>query len=166
MSLLIRYAHIPFYFYFSFTSSASLIHHYALRPHVITLTLTSSGQSRLFDGHMIYGSHVFTSILSISNMHFPAVQPIMSPPTTWSGTYYIFALYEPYALFLVDHLYLTCMYLPFAKGEPQPIAYTSFPQNSELALTPCTTLHLSHTISHHITLSCNPTVLTLHHTWR
>ena len=31
----------------------------------------------------------------------------------WSGTYYSFALDEPYALFLVDHLYLTYMYLSF-----------------------------------------------------
>ena len=118
MSLLIRYAHIPFYFHFSFTSSALLIHHYALRLHTITLALTSLGRSCLFDGHMIYDSHVFTSILSISNVRPPAVQPITSPPTMWSGTYYIFTSDEPYALFLVDHSYLTFMYLPFTKGEP------------------------------------------------
>ena len=77
MSLLIRYTHIPFYFCFSFTSSTSLIHHYAL---------ISSDRSRLFDGHIIYNSHDFTSILSISNVHPPTVWPIMSPHTTWSGT--------------------------------------------------------------------------------
>ena len=42
-----------------------------MRLHAITLT--SSDQSCLFDGHMTYDSHVFTSILSISNMPPPAV---------------------------------------------------------------------------------------------
>ena len=56
------------------------------------IALASLDQSCLFDGHMIYDSHVFTSILSISNMPPPAVQPIMSSHTTWSGTFYNFAL--------------------------------------------------------------------------
>ena len=43
--------------------------------------------------------------------------------------------------------------------KPQPITYMSFPQNWDLALTPCT-------ISHCIAQPCNPTVFTLHHTWR
>ena len=51
--------------------------------------------------HIIYDSHGFTSILSISNMRPPVVQPIMSPHTVWSGTFYDFALNEPYALSLV-----------------------------------------------------------------
>ena len=45
MGLPIRYAHIPFYFCFSFTSSTSLIHHYTLQPHVITLTLARHSHS-------------------------------------------------------------------------------------------------------------------------
>ena len=81
MSLLIRYAHIPFYFCFSFAFSTSPIHHYA--PLL---------RSRLFDGHMTYDSHVFTSILSVSNVPPPAVQPIMNSCTTRSGTFYNFAL--------------------------------------------------------------------------
>ena len=113
MSLFIRYTHIPFYFHFSFTSSTSSIHHYALQPHVTTLTLASSDQSCLFDGHMIYNSHVFTSILSISNMHPPVVWPIMIPCTVRSGIYYSFTSDEPYARFLVYHLYLTCLYFTF-----------------------------------------------------
>ena len=56
------------------------------RLHVIALTLASLDQSHLFDGHMIYDSHVFTSILSISNMPPPTVQPITSLCTTQSGT--------------------------------------------------------------------------------
>ena len=41
------------------------------RPHAIALT--PSDQSRLFDGHMTYNSHVFISILSVSNVPPPAV---------------------------------------------------------------------------------------------
>ena len=79
MSLLIRYAHIPFYFHFSFTFPTSLIHPYAPplrrdRAHArTTIALTLSDRSRLFDGHMTYDSHVFTSILSVSNVPLPAV---------------------------------------------------------------------------------------------
>ena len=51
-----------------------------------TIALASLDWSRLFDGYMIYNSHVFTSILSISNVHPPTVRPIMTPHTTWSGT--------------------------------------------------------------------------------
>ena len=119
MSLCIRYAHIPFYFCFSFTSSTLLIHHYALQPHTITLTLASLDRSRLFDGHMIYDSHVFTCILSISNVRPPTVQPITSPHTAWSGTFYNFTLDEPYAHFLVYHSYLTCLYFTFCSDHHQ-----------------------------------------------
>ena len=94
MSLLIRYTHIPFYFRFSFAFSTSSIHHYAplLRCNHTTIALASSDRSHLFDGHMTYDSHVFTSILSISNVPPPAVQPITSSHTAWSGTFNNFAL--------------------------------------------------------------------------
>ena len=118
MSLLIRYAHIPFYFHFSITSSTLLIHLYA-PPHWCnhththtTFVLASSEQSHLFDGHDLWFTY-FTSILSIPNVHPPTIQPITTPHTTQSGTYYSFALDEPYALFLVCHSYLTYLYLPF-----------------------------------------------------
>ena len=118
---------------------------------------------------MTYDSHAFTSILSISNMPPPAVQPITSSCTAWSGTFYNFALCShcgsagtsshliPYieigpvhshrildssllahlrdsgslpilrssqalweipdcSSILVFHLYLTCLYLPFAQS--------------------------------------------------
>ena len=96
MSLLIRYTHIPFYFCFSFAFSTLLIHHYA--PPLwrdcarTTIALAPLDWSRLFDGHMTYDSHVFTSILSISNVPPPAVRPIMSSRTAWSGTFYNFTL--------------------------------------------------------------------------
>ena len=41
---------------------------------------------------MTYNSHVFTSILSVSNVPPPAVQPIMRSRTTRSGTFYSFAI--------------------------------------------------------------------------
>ena len=139
---------------------------YIINPPLCTLTACDHARTRLFDGHMIYDSHVFTSILSISNVCPSTVWPIMSPCTMRSGTYYNFTSDEPYACFLVFHSYLTCLYLPFAPYKSQPIAYTSFPQNSELALTPCITPHLPHTISHHTTLPHNSTVFTIYHTWR
>ena len=79
MSLLTRYAHIPFYFRFSFTFPTSPIHPYAppLRRDRAcartTIALALLDRSRLFDGHMTYDSHVFTSILSVSNVPPPAV---------------------------------------------------------------------------------------------
>ena len=62
------------------------------RPHAIALALAPLDQSRLFDGHMTYDSHVFTSILSVSNVPPSAVRPITRSRTTWSGTFYSFAI--------------------------------------------------------------------------
>ena len=98
MSLLIRYTHIPFYFHFSFTFPTSPIHPCAppLRRDCAcsctTIALALLDRSHLFDGHMTYDSHVFTSILSVSNVPPPAVQPITRSRTTWSGTFYSFAI--------------------------------------------------------------------------
>ena len=110
--------------------------------------------------------HMFLFLFLVSPMCTLPWSDQSQALTPWSGTYYSFPSDEPYALFLVGHSYSTCMYLPFAKEEPQPIAYMSFPQNSELALMPCITSHLPRTISHWITLPHNPTVFTLYHTWR
>ena len=41
---------------------------------------------------MTYDSHVFTSIISVSNVPPPAVRPIMSSCTARSGTFYSFAI--------------------------------------------------------------------------
>ena len=57
-----------------------------------TIALALLDRSRLFDGHMTYDSHVFTSILSVSNVPPPAVRPIMRSRTTQSGTFYSFAI--------------------------------------------------------------------------
>ena len=80
----------------------------------MTIALAPLDRSRLFDGHMTYNSHVFTSILSVSNMPPPAVQPITSSRTVQSGT---FSIASPYAHILVYHSYLTCLYLPFTREE-------------------------------------------------
>ena len=152
MSLVIRYTHIPFYFHFSFTSSTLLIHHYTLWLHAIVLALASLDQSCLFDGHMIHDSHVFTSILSISNMHPPAVQPITSPHTAWSGTFYSFASDEPYAHFLVYHSYLTCLYLPFTQRRAPANYLYKFPPEFRFSTYTShhTTFTSHHFASHHI----------------
>ena len=63
--------------------------------------------------HMMYNSHVYSSPFSYF-MCPPMAQPITNHCTTQSGTYYTFTLDEPCAHFLVYHLYLTCLYLPFA----------------------------------------------------
>ena len=99
----------------------------------------------------------FISILSSPNVHPPTAWPITNPHATWSGTYYSFTLDEPCAHFLVYHLYLTCLYLPFAES----IAYTSFPPSFQnLVLVPWLTSHLPHPIFHHITLPHSPTIFT------
>ena len=105
--------------------------------------------------------HMFLLLFLVS-LTCPVVQPIMSPHTAWSGTYYSFTLDEPYALFLVDHSYLTCMFLPFAHRRAPTNCLYEFPPELRFS----TYAHLSCIISHCITLPHNPTVFTLHHTWR
>ena len=135
MSLLIRYAHIPFYFRFSFTFPTSLIHPYAPplrrdRTHArTTIALTLSDRSCLFDGHMTYDSHVFTSILSVSNVPPPAVRPITRSRTMQSGTFYSFAICSHSCLPFVFNLPVFTFHHRTSLLKPQPIAYMSLPQN-------------------------------------
>ena len=132
----------------------------------MTITLTSSDKSHLFDGHMTYDSHLFTSILSVSNVPPPAVRPITSSRTTRSGTFYSFAICSHSCLPFVFNLPV----FTFCKGrsspKPQPIAYTSFPQNWDCALTLHTVSHLFHTISHHIALPRSHCLYLPQYTWR
>ena len=76
---------------------------------------------------MIYNSHVFTSILSISNV--PLLQSNQSRALALCGQALSITL--PYAHFLVFHSYLTCLYLPFTQNiireEPHNCLY-QFPQ--------------------------------------
>ena len=131
MSLLIRYAHIPFYFRFSFTFPTSPIHPYAppLRRDRTTIALALSDRSCLFDGHMTYDSHVFTSILSVSNVPPPAVQPITRSRTAWSGTFYSFTICSHSCLPFVFNLPVFTFHQGTSSPKPQPIAYMSLPQN-------------------------------------
>ena len=65
--------------------------HDRARAHM-TIALTLSDRSHLFDGHMTYNSHVFTSILSVSNVPPLVVRPITSSRTMRSGTFYSFTI--------------------------------------------------------------------------
>ena len=107
MSLLIRYAPI-------FAFPLLPLHCWSTTTHPCTdaTALASLDQSHLFDGHMFYDSHVLFLFL-VSPMCTLLWSDQSWTLTMWSGTFYNFASDEPYALFLVDHLYLTCMYLPF-----------------------------------------------------
>ena len=158
MSLLIRYAHIPFYFRFSFTFPTLLIHHYTpllrcdrARART-TITLALSDRSRLFDGHIAYDSHVFTSILSVSNVPPPAVRPITSSRTRRSGTFSNFTLCSHSCLPFVFNLPVFTFHQGTSLPKPQPIAYMSLPQNWDFALTLHTYFALFCTILHHIAL--------------
>ena len=118
MSLLIRYAHIPSIFTFPSLS----LHCRSTPTHLrsdatacdrarTTITFTLSDRSCLFDGHMTYDSHVFTSILSVSNV--PLLWSDQSRGLALRGQ--ALSIASPYARILVYHLYLTCLYLPFAR---------------------------------------------------
>ena len=124
-----------------------------------TITLTPSDRSRLFDGHMTYDSHVFTSILSVSNVPPPAVQPIMSSHTTRSGTFYNFALCSHSCLPFVFNLPVFYLLLRTSSEMSHTIAYTSFPQNWDFA--PSRTYFALFRIASHCH---NPTISTCHNT--
>ena len=170
MSLLIRYSYIPFYFHFCITFSTSPIHNYThtplpTQPHATWLCLLMHDTCLHFirPASLIWWTDVlqftcFISILSSPNVCPPAAWLIMNPCAAQSGTYYSFTLDEPCAHFLVDHLYLACLYLSFP--EEESIAYTSFPQFSDLVLAPHLTSHSPCPISHCIALPCSPTVFT------
>ena len=152
------------------------LHHWPTTTHPHTNTTTCDHTCTRFIGPilLIWWTHVlqftcFISILSNPNMCPPVAWPIMNPRTTQSGTFYSFALDEPYARFLVNHSYLTCLYLPFAPErdrEPYNCPY-EFPPGFRLST------YTSHCIafaSHHFTLhhtaSQSHHLYLLYHTWR
>ena len=120
----------------------------------MTIALALSDWSCLFDGHMTYNSHIFTSILSVSNVPPPVVQPIMSSCTTQSGTFYSFAICLCSCLPFIFNLPVFTFHWRTSLPKPQPIAYMSLPQNWDFALMLCTILCLFHTISHYFPSHC------------
>ena len=135
MSLLIRYAPI-----FAFPSLS--LHRQSTTTHLrsdatahnharacTTITLALLDQSRLFDGHMTYDSHVFTSIISVSNVPPPVVRPITSSRTTRSGTFYSFTICSHSCLPFIFNLPVFTFHRGGSLPKPQPIAYMSLPQN-------------------------------------
>ena len=113
MSLLIRYAHIPFYFHFSFTFSTSLIHHYT--------PLLRCNRTQSHSLHWTNRTYLMDIWLTI---HMYLLLFLVSPtcPLLRSNQSQVLAprgqalsITLPYAHFLVFHLYLTCLYLPFAR---------------------------------------------------
>ena len=116
------------------------------------IALASSDQSHLFDGHMTYDSHVFTSILSISNVPPPAVQPIMSSCTAQSGTFYNFALCSISCLPFVFNLPVFYLSKRTSSEKSHTIAYVyQFPPELRFSTY---TLHCLALILHYFALHC------------
>ena len=151
MSLLIRYAHMPFYFRFPSLS---------LHRQSTTMHLCSDATTR--QSHLLHWTDL-TYLIDIWLMiHMYLLLFLVSPtcPLLRSDQSRVLAphgqalsIASPYACILVYHSYLTCLYLPFTKRrslpKPQPIAYMSLPQNWDFALTLHTILHLFCTILHY-----------------
>ena len=115
MSLLIRYAHIPFYFCFSFAFSTSPIHHYA--PLLQCNHMQSCSHSLHWTDHAYLMDtcltiHMYLLLFLVSPM-CPLLRSNQSQVLAPHGQ--ALSITSPYAHFLVCHLYLTCLYLPFAQ---------------------------------------------------
>ena len=153
-------------FIFAFPSLS--LHHWStpthLRSDVIALAL--SDRSRLFDGHMTYDSHVFTSILSVSNMPPPAVRPIMRSRTAWSGTFCSFTICSHSCLPFVFNLTVFTFHQGTSSPKPWPIAYMSLPQIWDFALTLRAHFTLFRTISLRIALPQSHCLYLPQYTWR
>ena len=130
------------------------------------IALALSDRSRLFDGHMTYDSHVFTSILSVSNVPPPAVWPITRSRTMRSGTFYSFAIRSHSCLPFIFNLSVFTFHQGTLSLKPQPIAYMSLPQNWDFALTLRAYFALFRTISHCIALPRSHRLYLPHYTWR
>ena len=111
MSLLIRYAHIPFYFLFSFTFPTSPIHPYApplQRSHMHSLYWTDLAY--LMDIWLTI--HMYLLLLLVS-LTCPLLRSNQSRGLTPCGQ--ALSIASPYARILVYHSYLTSLYLLFAR---------------------------------------------------
>ena len=96
---------------------------------------------------MTYDSHVFTSILSVSNMPPPVVQPITSSHTRRSGTFYNFALCSLSCFPFIFNLPVFTFHSEHHHQTPTNCLYESPP---ELRFSTYTSHHLA-LISHYFT---------------
>ena len=129
----------------------------------MTIALTLSDQSCLFDGHMTYDSHVFTSILSISNVPPPVIRPITSSHTAQSGTFSNFALCS---LSCFPFIFNLAVFTLRSEHHQRRATHLPIPVSPRIEIQ-----HLRLTLSHTyfalfcITLHChNTTVSTCHNT--
>ena len=167
MSLLIRYAHIPFYFRFSFTFSTSSIHHYAPPLQCDCVWSRSLHQTNLtYSMDTWLTIHMYLLLFLVSPMC-----PLLQSDQSWVLAPHSQALSIalPYARILVYHSYLTSLYLPFKKTRniitkaPTICLYESPPE-----LRFCTyTLHhlalISHYFASHRTAMISPSLLATIH---
>ena len=152
MSLLIRYAHIPFYFCFSFTFSTLLIHHYApplWHNHTQSHSLHWTNLTHLMDTWFMIHMYLLLFLVSPTCPLLQSDQSQALAPCSQA-----LSITSAYARFLVFHLYLTCLYLPFAqiiiREEPHNCLY-QFPP--ELRFSTYTLHHLA-LILHYFASHC------------
>ena len=115
MSLLIRYAHIPFYFRFSFTFPTSPIHPYTpplWRDCTWSHLLPWTDLAYLMD--IWFMIHMYLLLFLASPM-CPLLQSNQSRGLAPHGQ--ALSIASPYAHILVYHSYLTCLYLPFTRED-------------------------------------------------
>ena len=129
----------------------------------MTIALTSLDQSCVFDGHMTYNSYVFTSILSVSNVPPPAVQPITSSRTTWSGTFYNFALCSHSCLPFIFNLPVFIFAWKIITEAPTNCLYESPPKLRFNTYTLHRLALISHYFASHHTATIPPSLLATIH---
>ena len=114
---------------------------------------------------MTYDSHVFTSILSISNVPPPAVRPITRSRTARSGTFYSFAICSHSCLPFVFNLPV----FTFRQGgniiteAPTNCLYESPPKLRFCTYALCLFCTISHYFASHHTATIPPSLLAAIH---
>ena len=113
MSLLIRYAHIPFYFHFSFTFPTSPIHPYTpplRRDRTQSHSLYRTDLAHLMDIWLTI--HMYLLLFLVS-----PTCPLLQSNQSWVLAPHgqALSIASPYARVLVYHSYLTSLYLPFLR---------------------------------------------------
>ena len=112
---------------------------------------------------MTYNSHVFTSILSVSNMPPPAVRPIMSSCTVQSGTFSNFALCSHSCLPFVFNLPVFTFQRKIITEAPTNCLYESPPELRFHTYASCLFHTISHYFASHRTATIPPSLLATIH---